>query len=402
MIPALHELLQQSSAMLFYLGAAFTPEAGLYLDVQEPAITAIMANRQWDVLVVDEQRPSLRARLRRAAEELGDWQLHIAGVRVDGKTLLELAMTPEQEPIIRAAREKLRCPVDLEDLLLFIDDVLAEPTIRGKRIWLTPGRARNSGIFLHPDDVFRRRRPRRYADGWNEIHIDEPQAKKNLEPAQDGEILGPRWWARFQNPDGEAAMLEALATSAPSQTFHTRIASLMGQLRDQGTYVYLASTLRHRERGYLMWGSLILSQTTTEEAVQKTVAMLERLNGEWGLNIAIVWMHPDGWAATIEGARQMVDAYDVVYATRHAAQNSDHYDGVAADFVAVGLPRELTLTGPDGDKRTFDLSAPRQARDLNLTPKLIDWVEKHFEFEKLRSDYPHWSDRAKPVSPADS
>jgi len=67
MIPALHELLQQSSAMLFYLGAAFTPEAGLYLDVQEPAITAIMANRQWDVLVVDEQRPSLRARLRRAA-----------------------------------------------------------------------------------------------------------------------------------------------------------------------------------------------------------------------------------------------------------------------------------------------------------------------------------------------
>ena len=30
--------------------------------------------------------------------------------------------------------------------------------------------------------------------------------------------------------------------------------------------------------------------------------------------------------------------------------------------------------------------------DLSLTPRLVEWIEAHFGFEKLRPDYPHWND----------
>ncbi|MDZ7829651.1 MAG: hypothetical protein U5K33_09260 [Halofilum sp. (in: g-proteobacteria)] len=43
-------------------------------------------------------------------------------------------------------------------------------------------------------------------------------------------------------------------------------------------------------------------------------------------------------------------------------------------------------------RRQFDLSGANEARDLNLTPEMIRWVERSFGFKKLRGDYPHWSD----------
>jgi hypothetical protein len=122
------------------------------------------------------------------------------------------------------------------------------------------------------------------------------------------------------------------------------------------------------------------------------VKRIEKLNRDWQLDVPITWRHPDGWRATREAARQMADTYGVDYATEKGAKDSDHYDGAAADIWAVGLPRKLTLVAPDGAKETFDLADPEQTRDLNLTPELIEWVEEHFRFEKLRTDYPHWGD----------
>jgi hypothetical protein len=74
------------------------------------------------------------------------------------------------------------------------------------------------------------------------------------------------------------------------------------------------------------------------------------------------------------------------------SRSSNHYEGTAVDLVALGLPRRLALQAPDGNTGRFDLSHPEQPRDLSLTPELIEWVEKHFELEKLEGDYPHWND----------
>ncbi len=197
---------------------------------------------------------------------------------------------------------------------------------------------------------------------------------------------------RFRNPTEAEEMYRTLAEKRPQSGFASRVAALVSQLEQQGADVYLTSFLRWPQRGYLMWGASELRRCGDEACVKTTVAKLKDRNQAWGLGIDIVWEHPEGWQATREAARQMADAYDVVYATEKGARYSNHYDGVAADFVAIALPAELTLLAPDGATRTFDLSDPQQPRDLSLTPDLITWVEKHFALSKLNSDYPHWND----------
>ncbi|MFB4202675.1 hypothetical protein ACEZHJ_02610 [Arhodomonas sp. KWT2] len=348
---------------------------------------AIDTNRQWEALPApgdDGGRTTLAA----AAQALRDLPVTLAGVRLDGTTLNALAATPADEPLLRAVRERLGRPVDLTDLLYFLDDVAAA---RGRldSVDVHSGRARRAGILLHPDGVFGDT-PRRY--GGRRLEIRPPPNPPDLEPAPDGAPPGPRWTARYPNPADEAARLQALV-DAGAAGFASRLRSLMAQCRDQGAEAYLYSTVRRRERGYLMYGAFILARARGPEAVARRAAELERLNAGWGLDIPIRWQTDDGWRATKEAARRMAEAYNVVYATRSGARHSNHYDGDAADLVVVDLPRRLTLAAPDGARRTFDLSAPEESRDLDLTPRLIDWVERHFDLRKLRSDYPHWTDQ---------
>jgi hypothetical protein len=197
---------------------------------------------------------------------------------------------------------------------------------------------------------------------------------------------------RYRNPEGEEALLEALRRKRSSGDFADRIAELIAQLRAAGAEVYLNSTVRSPERGYLMWGAYLLSRSDTRRAQRELLTKLERTNTSWGLEVPIYWAHPDGWRATREAAREMADTYEVVFASEQGARSSNHYDGTAADLVASGLPRHLALRAPDGETGRFDLSHPTQPRDLGLTPELIEWLESHFGLEKLKADYPHWND----------
>jgi len=164
-------------------------------------------------------------------------------------------------------------------------------------------------------------------------------------------------------------------------------------LREQGAEVYVTSTLRPRQRGYLMWVAFVLSRTTSDRELRSELNKIAGRNREWYLGVPILWEHPDGLSATRAAAREMADAYEVVYATEDGARDSNHYSGVAVDMVAVGLPRRLRLKSPDGRAQAlFDLSAADQTRDLSLSPELIEWIEAQFGLHKLRSDYPHWED----------
>jgi hypothetical protein len=187
-------------------------------------------------------------------------------------------------------------------------------------------------------------------------------------------------------------MLDELRRARPQSGLAERIEKLLAQLREQGADVALTSTVRRRERGYLMWGAFVLSRAKSAKDVDRTLARLERTNREWGLQIPIRWPHPDGWRSTVQSAREMADTYEVVFATEQGARSSNHYTGVAVDLVAVALPRTLRLRAPDGTEAEFDLSDPSQPRDLSVTVELVKWVESHFGLQKLRSDYPHWDD----------
>jgi len=358
---------------------------------QANELAPIPTNRRFDVLP-QASRSDPRAALRAAARELGDWKIEIAGVPIDGATLAAI-VDGEDESVLRAARESLRRAVDLDDLLLFLDDLFLaarERGIRGSDVCVPSGRARSAGLLLHPQEVFGSK-PRRYGQR-DVLEIDRPSPPKTYPPAEDGEPLGPRWTARFPNPESEPERLAALAEARPQTELAARIQSLLEQLRGQGAQVFLTSTVRRRERGYLMWGAFILSRADGAPQVERSLDLLERRRREWGLTVPVRWQHPDGARATIEAAREMADTYEVVYATEQGARESMHYTGVAVDLVAVGLPRRLTLRAPDGAQREFDLSDPSESRDLSLSPRVIDWVEAHFGLRKLESDYPHWDD----------
>ncbi len=358
--------------------------------------TTIAANRSWEVLRPASGSIDHRALLRQAGQKLDRWVVVIDHVTLGGRRLKKLARRAPDEPILRVVREALRRPVDLDDLLLFLDDVLVAGAqgLRGKQVWLPASRARRHGIFVHPDDVFEPITPRRYGEQRERIAIDRPARPDREPPARDGDLLGPAWRGRYPNPSGRRAKLRALQKHNPSGNFHTRVATLMAQLKEQGATVLLYSTLRDRRRGYLMWGAYTLSRQVDEAGLLARIEHLEQCRRDWGLEVPIRWRHPDGWQATREAARRMADAYMVAYATEQGARSSNHYDAIAVDLNVFGLPRTLRLKAPDGAERDFDLSAAEETRDLSLTPMLIDWIEQHFELAKLERDYPHWNDAA--------
>ena len=355
--------------------------------VAEPLLP-IAADRQFTVL---HEEQDVRCKLQQAAWALDDWAIEVAGIQVDGPLLAKIAGAADDEPLVRAAREVLGRPVDLEDFVYFLDDVLeAGKTRRGEPFSVGSGRARSIGILIHPDDVFKVDRARRYPHRTDELAVDKPPSQDSFPKAEDGELLGPNWTMRFRSPTERPEMYRTLAEKRPQSAFASRVASLVAQIEQQGGEVYLTSFLRYRERGYLMWGAHELRSCAGSACVASTVRRLEAAKS-WS-NVDIDWSHPDGWEATREAARQMADAFDVVYATERGARTSKHYDGLAADFVAMDLPRSLELWAPDGAHAVFDLSDPEEPRDLSLTPGLIAWVEQHYQMSKLKSDYPHWSD----------
>jgi hypothetical protein len=363
----------------------------------QPAVagqpTTIQTNRKLEVI---KPRKGLRSLYRQAGKLLGDWTIVVSGMEIDGPRLVELSKKSPQEPFVRVVREDFRFPVDVDDFVYFLDDVLRDGKqgLRGKVVWVLPGRGRAAGLLVHPDDVFRKNRPRVYGEPERKLAIDKPVPQPELPPAADGDPLGPNWATRYKNPVGDQAKLEALEKINPSGTLAERMVLLLKQLRDQGCETGLYTTVRNRQRGYLMYGAFTLSRLKTQRGVRRAVRKLKRLNKAWSLNVDILWAHPKGWRATIEAARKMADAYPVTYATAYGARKSKHYDGEAVDFAAYGLPRKLTLKAPDGEEKVFDLSAPYHNRDINLTPELIKWVEKKFQLEKLKFDYPHWNDIA--------
>lgn len=378
--------------VLFVVILLLGPRSGPSEGEGAPGPRSLVPDRVFDVVPAPPWPGGERQAMEFAGQALADWTIHLAGVPVDGPRLVALAQASAGESLEAALRVDLGRPVDLGDFILFLDDVLREGErgLRGQLVWVTPGRARSAGILLHPDDVFAGQ-PRLYGAGGH-LAIDRPRPQRDMDPARDGDSPGPPWAMRYRNPVQEGEALAALEATRGDASFANRIRSLMQQLRDQGAEIYLNSGVRSRERGYLMWGAFLLSRASSEAELEASVKRLRAARSEWGLSVPIRWLHPGGWEATRDAAREMADTYEVVFATEEGARASDHYTGKAVDLVALALPERLELRSPGGDSRSFDLSSPTASRDLSLSPALIEWLEANWGLNKLRSDYPHWSD----------
>ena len=229
-----------------------------------PSPAGVSMNRAWDLLEAPASDPQRRAVLRRAGRMMGDWRIDLGETNIDGAVLTELADEHPQEPLLRVVREILRRPVDLDDFLRFIDDLLVAGTrgLRGRPVSIPPSRARSAGIFVHPNDLFRPKKARRYGSEGGVLSVDPAPSQDGLQPAKDGDVVGPRWAARYQQPDTSEARLLDLGKKNPG--FARRARALVTQLRDQGAYVQVEAAIRKRERGYLIYGAYWLSRAKIE------------------------------------------------------------------------------------------------------------------------------------------
>ena len=377
------------------LGPAYAAQASS--QSSESDLGPIRTDSVWDVLPAPSPSVSDRDRLKLAGEKLGDRRIVLAGVSIEGAMLIQIAKANRDENLTVSMREALGRPVDIPDLLAFLDDVLrTEPTRpSGVIVFVPPGRARHHGVLVHPDDVYGSA-PRLYG-AHGRLPIDQPVPQRaDLAPAADGDPPGPSWTMRYRNPATEEERLRALTIETGNSDFELRLRNLIRQLREQGAVVWVNSTVRRRERGYLMWGAYLLTKAADEASFEEALDRLDHANQDWNLNVDIDLDAAGDWSGTQAQARAMAETYAVVFATERGARTSSHYGGGAVDLVAVNLPRRLELVAPDGARRIFDLTASDQSRDLSLTPSVVDWVEVHFGLSKLRFDYPHWNDRTPP------
>ncbi|MDZ7829652.1 MAG: hypothetical protein U5K33_09265 [Halofilum sp. (in: g-proteobacteria)] len=221
---------------------------------------ALETDREWDALPPATSEAGQANAFGHAGRALGNRVIRLAGVTVDRGELMMLSRVPAGEPMTRAVRERFGRPVDVTDFLLFLDDLIRTHagSLAHDRFWVPSGRARAAGILLHPDDVFGDE-PRRY--GERPLALFQPKRPAQLEPAADGDPLGPRWTARFENPETEDEKLAALEAAHPGD-FADRLRNLLAQFREQGAEAWVYSTVRSPERGYLIYGSFILAHAT--------------------------------------------------------------------------------------------------------------------------------------------
>ena len=90
----------------------------LLLLINALATEPLPADRSLQVL----NAASPRARIRQAGEKMGEHSVEIAGVNLDGPALIALADTAPEEPFTRVVREATKRPVDVDDLVYFLDD----------------------------------------------------------------------------------------------------------------------------------------------------------------------------------------------------------------------------------------------------------------------------------------
>lgn len=363
----------------------------IVLTTVTPDPVLMSVNAQWEN-VPEAAQGDYRAILRVLGQQMQGAVISISGVRITAARLSKWSRIPTEESLEQQVRQSMRRPLKLEGFHYFVDDVLNLPPERlAKAVVLTSFRGRKLAVLMHPEEVFENK-IRRYPNDETGVNIDKPATPRFYSPAKNGQLLGPQWTARFPNPRGERAKFSRLREMVPGYDFHKRISSLVKQFRAQGAEAYVDSTVRSKERGYLIWGSYVLSQVETKEGYQIALAELNAARIEWKLHVPVVWQHSAGWRAGVESARTMAETYGVTYATREGARASNHYDGLAVDMTVVGLPSTVTPLAPDGEKRTFNLSDPEHSRDLSLSPELIAWIEQKYRLVKLKLDYPHWDD----------
>lgn len=172
------------------------------------------------------------------------------------------------------------------------------------------------------------------------------------------QLSGPDWVHQFPT----STKIEDLESP-----FKDCVARFIGALEAAGATVRIAATRRPQERAYLMHYAFQISQGGNP-------ADVPALTG-----VAIEWVHPTP-KDSLEAARRMTAAYDIVYAPTLLSR---HVQGQAIDMT-------ITWSAPlhviDAFGKTTELDFPRNGGHRLLWP-----VGATYGVVKNVRDAPHWS-----------
>ena len=179
-------------------------------------------------------------------------------------------------------------------------------------------------------------------------------------------LSGASWVQKFPN----STSLDDLV-----DPFKGKAKQFVAALQKAGATVDISSTLRPKERAYLMHWSFKISGGLDPEKVPE-------MKG-----VDIEWVHRDdkgkkNTAASKTAADMMVSGYDIAF---EPALTSRHTEGKAIDMDISWAAKELTITDGAGKSVTIK-SGNKDGSNTGLQT-----VGKSYGVIKLGSDPPHWS-----------
>jgi hypothetical protein len=199
--------------------------------------------------------------------------------------------------------------------------------------------------------------------------------RRKLDEVLEGFVLSPEITFTAKKLSGSGWVSEfpdRAATSDLIASFRTGTENFVAAMRTGGATVTISSTLRPKERAYLMHYAWRVAK---QEIAAKDVPAMS--------GVDIEWVHPND-AASRQGAQDMVDGYHL---KAKPALTSRHTEGRAIDMT-ISWSGNLVITDADGTSSTIP-TAPRNGENTDLVAVGATYGVVKATFT---GDPPHWSD----------
>lgn len=174
-------------------------------------------------------------------------------------------------------------------------------------------------------------------------------------------LSGRAWCAQFPTSKSLDDLIEP---------FRGHARAFIDRLKSGGVTVSISATYRPAERAYLMHHCCKIASGEEQPAVVPAMA-----------GVDIDWTHGGNSAAAKQGAREMMEGYEIQYP---AALVSRHTQRRAVDMT-IHVPAGALIRDNTGEVHKFAAAADGQHAD-------VIHIGATFSVLKLKTDPPHWSD----------
>ena len=194
---------------------------------------------------------------------------------------------------------------------------------------------------------------------------NKPEPPRPTASAKSEQLSGAIWWRANQAKYPNSTKVEDLEPK-----FRAKVKAFLAALADAGVRPNIESTLRAKERAYLMHYCWEIARGTTLPSKVPPCP-----------GVSIVWDHSD-LAKSKKAAQEMVDLFEMDYM---ASLTSNHIKGLAIDM-KFSWTGTLKIKKKDGTVVEIK-SKPRNGEDN----KQIHEVGASYGVIKLVGDPAHWS-----------